>query len=250
VVGNIFGGIVNKRFYLPIFLLLVCAIALCGAGRVGDATAASGASVTGVVKFKGTADKPTRIDMSADPYCAKAHSSAATTEDLVTDAGGGLENVVVYVSDGLGTTTFPIPDQPAVMEQKGCQYKPHVLAMRAGQKLNVVNSDATTHNIHPSPNNNREWNVSQPQGQPLEQVFAREEVAISVKCNIHPWMKSYIAVVKNPYFAVTGKGGTFELKDLPPGNYTLQAWHEKLGSKTKMITVTAGASQTLEFDFP
>jgi plastocyanin len=230
--------------------MLVCVIAFCGAGRVGDAPAASGASVTGVVKFKGTAEKPTRIDMSADPYCAKAHASAPTTEDLVTDAGGGLENVVVYVSDGLGTTTFPIPDQPATMEQKGCQYKPHVLAMRAGQKLNVVNSDATTHNIHPSPNNNREWNVSQPQGQPLEQVFAREEVAISVKCNIHPWMKSYIAVVKNPYFAVTSKGGTFELKDLPPGNYTLQAWHEKLGSKTKMITVTAGASQTLEFDFP
>jgi plastocyanin len=188
--------------------------------------------------------------MSADPFCAKAHPNGATTEDVVTDASGGLENVVVYVSDGLGAATFPVPDQPAVMEQKGCQYKPHVLAMRAGQKLSVVNSDTTTHNIHPTPNNNREWNVSQPQGAPLEQVFAREEVAISVKCNIHPWMKSYIAVVKNPYFAVTGKGGTFELKDLPPGNYTLQAWQEKLGMKTKMITVAAGASPTVEFDFP
>jgi plastocyanin len=203
-----------------------------------------------MVKFKGTADKPTRIDMSADPFCAQAHPTAATTEDVLPDASGGLENVVVYVSDGLGTTTFPVPDTPAVMEQKGCQYKPHVLAMRAGQKLSVVNSDNTTHNIHPTPNNNREWNISQPHGAPLEQVFAREEIAISVKCNIHPWMKSYIAVVKNPYFAVTGKGGTFELKDLPPGNYTLQAWHEKLGTKMKTVTVTAGASPTVEFDFP
>jgi hypothetical protein len=168
------------------------------------------------VKFKGTAARPTRIDMSADPFCAQAHSSPAITEDLLTDANGGLENVVVYVSDGLGTATFPIPDEPAVMEQKGCQYKPHVLAMRAGQKLNVVNSDATTHNIHPMPNNNREWNISQPHGVPIEQVFAREEIAISVKCNVHPWMRSYIAMLKNPYFAVTGKNGGFELKDLHP----------------------------------
>ena len=157
--------------------------------------------------------------MSADPYCAKTHSSSApSTEDLLTDANGGLENVVVFVSGGLEAATFPVPDEPVMMEQKGCQYKPHVLAMRAGQKLKVVNDDATAHNIHPMPNNNREWNVSQPAGTPVEQVFAREEVAISVKCNIHPWMRSYIAVVKNPYFAVTDKNGAFELKDLPPGD--------------------------------
>jgi plastocyanin len=242
-----------KKQYLQVAvfsLLLVCVILFSVAGRSGAAPAPGGASVTGVVKFKGTSEKPARIDMSPDPFCAKAHPTGATTEDLIADASGGLENVVVYVSDGLGTTTFPVPDQPAVMEQKGCQYKPHVLAMRAGQKLNVVNSDATTHNIHPMPNNNREWNISQPQGAPLEQVFAREEVAISVKCNIHPWMKSYIAVVKNPYFAVTGKGGAFDLKDLPPGTYTLQAWHETLGSKMKTITIAAGASQTVEFNFP
>ncbi len=237
-------------FYMAILSLLLVCVTLCGAGRGGATPVAGGASVTGVVKFKGTAEKPTRIDMSADPFCAKAHPAGATTEDLISDANGALENVVVYVSDGLGTTTFPVPDAPAVMEQKGCQYKPHVLAMRAGQKLSVVNSDATTHNIHPMPNNNREWNISQPQGSPLEQVFAREEVAISVKCNIHPWMRSYIAVIKNPYFAVTGKGGAFEIKDLPPGSYTLQAWHEKLGSKTKTITVSGGANQIVELEFP
>jgi plastocyanin len=230
-------------------LLFVCVIMLRFAGRIETTAAAGGSSVTGAVKFTGTGARPTRIDMSADPFCAQAHSSPATTEDLLTDANGGLENVVVYVSDGLGTSTFPIPDEPAVMEQKGCQYKPHVLAMRAGQKLKVVNSDDTTHNIHPVPNNNREWNVLQPHGAPIEQVFAREEIAISVKCNIHPWMRSYIAVLKTPHFAVTGKNGSFELKDLPSGSYTIQAWHEKLGTRTQKIIVGGGASQTVEFDF-
>ena len=234
------------------FLSVVVVLVLASAGRTESAPAPTTGrtAVTGVVKFKGMPAKPVRIDMAADPYCAKTHSSsAASTEDLLTDANGGLENVVVFVSGGLEAATFPVPDEPVMMEQKGCQYKPHVLAMRAGQKLKVVNDDATSHNIHPMPNNNREWNVSQPAGTPVEQVFAREEVAISVKCNIHPWMRSYIAVVKNPYFAVTDKNGAFELKDLPPGEYTVQAWHEKLGTRTQKITVGAGATKPVEFVF-
>jgi hypothetical protein len=238
----------RKHLASAIFGLLLPGVIMFCTARPTSA-APDGGSVTGTVKFKGTAPKPTRIDMSADPYCAQAHSSPATTEDVLTDADGGLENVVVYISDGLGATTFPVPDAPAVMEQKGCQYKPHVLAMRAGQKLDVVNSDTTTHNIHPMPNNNREWNISQPHGVPIEQVFAREEIAISVKCNVHPWMRSYIAVIKNPYFVVTGKNGSFDLKDLPPGSYTLQAWHEKLGSKMQKITVGAGETKTVDFVF-
>jgi plastocyanin len=235
-----------KRHY---FLFVLIILFFASAGRTESAPAAGRNSVAGVVKFKGIAAKPTRIDMSADSYCAKAHASGATTEELLADANGGLENVVVFVSGGLEAATFPIPDEPALMEQKGCQYKPHVLAMRAGQKLKIVNADDTTHNIHPIPNNNREWNVSQPPGTPAEQVFAREEVAITVKCNIHPWMRSYIAVVKNPYFAVTDKNGSFELKDLPPGNYTVQAWHEKLGTRTQTITVGGGPSKPVEFVF-
>jgi plastocyanin len=238
----------KKHLSSAIFgLLLPGMIMLCAAGRPGSTP--GGASVRGVVKFQGTAPRPARIDMSADPFCAQAHPSPVTTEDVLADANGGLDNVIVYISEGLGTATFPVPDEPAVMEQKGCQYKPHVLAMRAGQKLDVVNSDATTHNIHPMPNNNREWNISQPHGVPIEQVFAREEIAISVKCNVHPWMRSYIAVIKNPYFAVTGKNGTFDLKDVPPGSYTLQAWHEKLGIKMQKITVGSGETKTVDFVF-
>jgi plastocyanin len=207
------------------------------------------ASVKGTVKFEGTAPKPLRIDMSQDPLCAKLHSTPATTEDVVVGGDGALANVVIYVSDGLTSHNFQPPPQPAVLEQKGCQYKPHVLALQASQRLNVVNGDETTHNIHPTPNNNREWNMTQPHGMPLEQTFAREEIAIPVKCNIHPWMKGYIAVFKHPYFAVTDKNGSFELKDLPPGTYTITAWQEKLGSQNQKVTVSAGEAKTVDFAF-
>lgn len=211
--------------------------------------AEGGGKLTGTVKFEGTPPKATKIDMSFDPNCAKAHPTPAVTEEVVTGPSGGLANVVVYVADGLGSQTFQPPAQPAVLEQKGCVYVPHVLALQANQKLDVVNSDLTTHNIHPSPANNREWNTTQPHGVPIEQTFARQEVAIPVKCNIHPWMKGYIAVLKHPYFAVTDKEGHFEVNDLPPGTYTINAWQEKLGTKTQKVTVAAGQSQSLDFVF-
>jgi plastocyanin len=216
-----------------------------GSGRPADTPA----SLSGQVKFEGTPPKTSRIDMSADPFCVKAHSTPATTDEIVVDENGGLENVVVYVSDGLGTQAFQPPDRPAVFEQKGCQYEPHVLAMQARQKLDIVNSDETTHNIHPTPSNNREWNMTQPHGVPLEQTFAREEVAIPVKCNVHPWMKGYIAVLKHPFFAVTDKNGGFELKDLPPGTYTITAWQEKLGTQNQKVTVGASEQKTISFTF-
>jgi plastocyanin len=207
------------------------------------------ASVTGVVKFQGAVLPPTRIDMSSDPNCLKAHPSPGTTEDVLVGPNGALENAVVYVSGGLEGRTFEPPAQPAVLEQKGCTYKPHVIALQANQKIDVVNSDSTTHNIHPSPNNNREWNMTQPPGVPLEQTFAREEIAIPVKCNIHPWMRGYIAVFKHPYFALTAKDGTFELKNLPAGNYTITVWHGKLGTQSQQVTVSAGQTPKLEFAF-
>ncbi len=236
-----------KKKYLLFAVSAAYILTLLTLTRPGRGAAAplEGSSVSGVVKFSGVAPKPTPINMSQDPLCG----SGATTEDVVTDGKGDLENVVVYISDGLAGATFPVPDEPAVMEQKGCQYRPHVLAMRAGQKLKVVNNDGTTHNIHPIPANNREWNVSQPKGVVVEQTFTREEISVPVKCNVHPWMKSYIAVIKNPYFAVTGKGGTFDIKGLPPGTYTLQAWHEKLGMRIQKITVGAGEAKTVEFDY-
>ena len=249
---------------LSIVLLAALAMLLAGVGTSsargnGALASASGitasrpdtgsGSIVGRVRVEGQLPKPTHISMSADPSCVKLHPGAASNEDYVTGSGGTLGNVVVFVSDGLGNRTFEVPTEPVIVEQSGCMYQPHVLALRANQKLRMVNRDSTTHNVHPVPANNREWNKAEPAGSALEETFAREEIAIPVKCNVHPWMRSYIAVFKHPFFAVTSKDGSFDLSNVPPGEYTVQAWHEKLGTTTPKLTVLAGQSQNIDFVF-
>lgn len=207
----------------------------------------TGASVRGVVHFEGKLPASKPVSMAADPVCAKQHASPMVMQDIMADQKGDLQNVVVYVSDGLGDRTFDPPAQPVVVEQKGCMYLPHVLAVQTHQTLQLVNNDQTSHNIHPVPANNREWNKAEPPGTKMEDSFAREEIAIPIKCNVHPWMRGYIAVFKHPFFAVTGKDGSFDLSNLPPGTYTIKAWHEKLGTSTQ--TVTVGANETKELSF-
>jgi plastocyanin len=209
----------------------------------------SGAAIVGRVKFHGQLPQPTRISMSADPSCAKLHPTPLVSQEFVPGRDNALGNVIVFISDGLGSRTFDVPTEAVTFEQKGCIYEPHVVALRANQKLKMVNSDSTAHNIHPIPANNREWNKAEPAGATMEESFSREEIAIPVKCNVHPWMKSYIAVLKHPYFAVTGKDGSFQLPNLPPGEYTLEAWHEKLGTMTQKITVAPGETKTVDFTF-
>jgi plastocyanin len=220
-----------------------------GAPPVG-ASDPSASDVTGTVKFDGIAPKPSPINMAQEPTCAKMHDGKAMSQDVVTGPGGSLANVIVYISAGLNSSSVAPPTTPAVIEQKGCMYLPHVVAMQAGQDLEVINSDSTSHNIHPMPVNNREWNKSQPPGAPpLEATFAREEIAIPVKCNIHPWMKSYIAVFMNPYYSVTDKDGNFELKNLPPGTYTITAWHEKFGTISQTITVGPNGAKAIALTY-
>jgi plastocyanin len=210
-------------------------------------TATGAANLKGTVRLEGTVPKPKQISMSADPSCAKQHASPVFTQEVMTDTKGALQNVIVFVSEGLGDRKFDAPTQPVVVEQKGCMYTPHVLAVQANQPLHVVNDDPTSHNIHPTPANNREWNKAEPPGSSVDESFAREEIAIPVKCNLHPWMHGYIAVFKHPFFAVTGKDGSFDLSSLPPGTYTIKAWHEKLGTSTQTITI--GANETKEISF-
>jgi plastocyanin len=205
---------------------------------------ATAATITGTVKYPGAAPKPVKIDMSQDPACKGGDN---TVETLVVN-NGKLENAFVYVKDGLGSRTFDAPKEPVTLDQKGCRYHPHVVGIMTGQQLKVINSDDTTHNIHPTPKDNREWNESQPpKAAAIEKTFAREEILLPVKCNQHPWMKMYVNVVKSPYFAVTDKDGKFTLKGLPPGTYTVAVVHEKLGTETQQVTVGAKESKTADF---
>jgi plastocyanin len=210
-------------------------------------TTPGAAIVKGAVLFQGTPPKPRLISMAADPSCAKQHPGPVYAQDVVADSKGDLQNVIVFIADGLGDRTFDAPAQPALFDQKGCEYAPHVLALRANQPLEIVNDDPTSHNIHPLPQNNREWNKAEIPGTKVEETFAREEIAIPVKCNIHPWMRGYVAVFKHPYYAVTGKDGSFDLPNLPPGTYTIEAWHETLGTSKQQITI--GANETKEIHF-
>lgn len=211
---------------------------------------ATAATITGSVKLDGTAPRARRINMAAEQSCAATHGSKPPmTEEVVTGEGNTLANVVVYVKSGLSGAA-PAASGTVEIDQIGCVYVPHVVAVQTNQNISIKNSDKTTHNIHPTPAVNREWNESQPQGAPpLNKTFAREEIAIPVKCNVHPWMKSYIAVIGHPYFAVSDTSGAFTIKNLPPGSYTLEAWHEKYGTQTMQVTVAAKESKTADFTF-
>jgi plastocyanin len=238
----------SMRFVLIFVLTLtICFSAPHVLRAGGPASTTTGATVRGTVHFEGKVPAAKPISMASDPVCAKQHSSPVMAQEIMADAKGDLQNVIVFISDGLGDQKFDPPSTPAVVEQKGCMYEPHVMAVRANQTLELVNDDPTSHNIHPVPANNREWNKAEPPGSKMEDSFAREEIAIPVKCNVHPWMRGYIAVFKHPYFAVTGKDGAFDLSNLPPGTYTIKAWHEKLGSSTQTITI--GANETKEINF-
>jgi plastocyanin len=237
-----------KNVFAVTVLMLTIVVSSRQVVKAGaSASASSGGVITGVVKFEGTPPKAKPISMAADPSCAKQHPGPVSTPEVVADSRGDLENVLVFIADGFGDRTFDPPKEPVVISQKGCLYQPRVLAVQANQPIEVVNDDPTSHNIHPTPANNREWNKAELPGAKVEESFAREEVAIPVKCNIHPWMRGYIAVLKNPYFAVTKQDGSFDLPNLPPGTYTIKAWHEKLGTSTQTITI--GANQTKEISF-
>jgi plastocyanin len=207
---------------------------------------ATAGSVTGTIRFEGTAPAPQPINRSSDPYCEQ--QGAATTETVVVGSGSALQNVFVYVKDGLGDRAFPVPASPVVLDQKGCRYVPHVLGIQIGQNLEITSSDNTLHNVHAIPEQNREFNKAhQMAGIKHTHTFSTKEVMVPFKCDVHRWMNAYVGVLDHPFYAVTGANGTFELKGLPPGTYTIEAWHEQFGRQTQ--TVTIGAQQTSDVAF-
>ena len=219
--------------------------AAAGSGQKVD-TATAG-DVKGTATLDGTAPKNEGIKMNADPVCVKANTSPQFQETYeVTD--GKLGNVFVYVKDGLGNYIYDAPAEPARIDQKDCRYHPHVFGMRVNQPLEILNSDPTLHNIHALPKANQEFNNGQPiQGMKMNHTFTAKEVMVPFKCDVHGWMNAYVGVLDHPYFAVTDKDGKFELKTVPPGTYTIEAWHEKLGALTQSVTL--GAKETKEISF-
>ncbi len=240
--------------------LAVLMMAACGGGSEDSAPAPSAApaappaavgnaTVSGTVTLASGEDMDITIQMNADPVCAGLHEGDVQSETMVIDDEGNLANVFIYVKSGL-SGSFPAPSQAAIISQKGCLYTPHVLGLQVGQTLKVVNQDPTLHNVHASPKENAEFNQAQPfQGMELERTFDSTEVMIPFKCDVHPWMSAYMAVLDHPFFAVSATDGSFSIEGLPAGTYTLEAWHEVLGTQSAEATVEADGSIEVDFAF-
>ncbi len=224
----------------------ILAVLLAGTGATQ--LLAQGA-VSGTIKFTGAAPANTKIDMSEEPTC-KAKYTTAPTDPVVVVNKGGLANVFVYVKAGLPAGgKYAVPATAVSLDQQGCLYHPRVLGIMAGQNLEIKNSDAVLHNIKAIPKKNRGFNVSQPTaGMKTTKTFPIPELALPLECNVHGWMHAKVFVMDNPFYAVSDENGAFSIKGLPAGTYTLEAWHEKFGTKTATVTVTAtGGTATFTF---
>jgi hypothetical protein len=226
--------------------VFLAALATLAAVTLTAAGPGSG-TITGKITYDGTPAKQKPIDMSKEPSCASQHPTPITTETVVTGPGNTLENVVVYIS--AGAPDDAAPSAPVNFDQKGCQYVPHMLAFQTNQELKISNDDQTSHNIHPLAKINQEWNKSQPPGTPP--IIAKYDKAemIHVKCNIHPWMSGTFAVLKNSHYSVSDKDGNFKLPNLPPGKYTITAWHEPDQEMTQDVEISGSETKTVSFVF-
>ena len=251
----------KKALSLALALAATVLLVACGGGGEEPAPASSAeppaapaaTASTGNAVISGTisyanGDPDAEILMDADPVCKSLHAEAAYSEKIVADAGG-LANVFVYVKSGIGGS-YPAPAEKALLNQQGCQYSPHVSGVMVGQTVVIRNSDPTLHNVHALPEKNDEFNQGQPfKDMELEHKFDQAEVMVRFKCDVHPWMASYMGVMDHPFFAVSGADGSFSIEGLPAGDYEIEAWHEELGSKTTSVTVAADGTAEANFDF-
>jgi hypothetical protein len=251
-----------RRISVSVVLLAACAAAGCStkdstsassakSNRAGKAVdAATVGSITGRVTIIGTPPALRGLDMSAEPSCQAAHRSPMIPPQVVADASGDLANVIVYVKTGASEYVFRPPSVPAKLHQTGCLYEPRVLGVMTGQKLDVLNEDQATHNVFVMSKANSPSNRSEIPGSPaIEETFIVPELAIPVKCNVHPWMKAYLFVFDHPFYAVTSRDGKFALNGLPPGTYTIGAWQELYGTQEQTVTIEPKQSANLNFSF-
>jgi len=205
-------------------------------------------SIAGKVSFTGTVPPAEKVKTSADPKCAAMHKEGLEKQAIAVK-DGGLAHAFVYLKSGV-TGTYPPPATAAVLDQQGCTYHPHVIGVQVNQDITIRNSDDTLHNIHPRPTVNTEFNIGQARkGMEATRKFDKEEVMIPVGCDVHPWMRSYISVLSHPFFAVTNEDGTYEIKNVPPGEYEVEVFHEKLKTQTGKATVKAGEPAKVDLTF-
>jgi hypothetical protein len=248
-------GIMFSKRAITLFALILITAFGASCGRREEATTPAGpvwkptgneGNIVGTIAFTGEVPAPRKLDMSQDAACQQM--GEGYVEDVVVK-NGKLHNAFVYVKSGLPPMTFEVPPE-AILDQKGCKYVPRVLGLQTGQVLKITNSDPTDHNIHPVPQKNNEWNQSQLAGQgPITRKFSREETMVRIKCDRHPWMIAWAGVLAHPFYAVSGPNGTFAIKGLPPGEYELEAWHEKFGTKTTKVKVGEQADAKADFTF-
>jgi plastocyanin len=207
--------------------------------------------LTGRAVFRGTPPPREVLDMSIDPVCVREAGPNAESEAVLIDRSGGLQNVFVYVKEGLDPAyTFATPMTPATMDQRKCQFSPRVIGVRVGQVLEVNNGDPTLHNVHGRAVANKEFNVGQPiQGMRFSRTFTVPEVMVPFTSDVHRWMAAFVGVLPHPFFAVTSPDGSFTITDVPPGSYTIEAWHEKFGKATQNATVGPRQTATVSFEF-
>lgn len=232
----------KNRMHLTVTLLALFGFAV-------SAAASHAATITGKTIFQGQAPAAEMIRMDADPNCALLHPQGTAGDSVIVNSNGTLKNVFVYVKEGLAEKTFDSPKEPVHFDQKGCQYSPKVFGIQVGQPLEILNSDSTLHNVHALPSNSPQFNLGMPiKGMKLKKTFAKPETMVKIKCEVHPWMGAYAGVLEHPFFGVTGDDGSFNIKDLPPGDYVIESWHEKYGAQTQNVNI-ASESDEKELSF-
>jgi len=187
--------------------------------------------------------------LTNEPICAEQYPDGAFQETVVVNSNGTLQDVFVYVKQGLPDQEWPVSSEGVLLDQSGCRYHPHVLGIQSGQTLIIRNSDGILHNIHPMPVNNRPFNLGQPVEMDSEKSFSTPEVMIPVECDVHDWMLGYIGVLSHPFFAVSGSDGSFSISGLPAGDYVVEAWHELYGTQTISVSVAEGGTEQIEFSY-